>query len=80
MQDRTRVFRNSDIFVILQCEQKISELEKHIDELKFELSKDENISDYIKLGELNEQLTELEENLLIEMENWEELSTRLSDL
>ncbi len=58
-----------------KTEEQISALEKEIDTLKAELSLDENISDYIKLGELGEKIEVLEEELLNAMEKWEALSS-----
>lgn len=58
-----------------KAEEQISALEKEIDTLKAELSLDENISDYIKLGELGEKIEILEEELLNAMEKWEALSS-----
>ena len=63
-----------------KCEEKISELETMLENLKAELEKDENITDYIKLGELNEQIETLETELLFQMENWETLSEKLNEL
>lgn len=65
---------------IKKSEERIAELEEHIDNIKCELTKDEIVCDYIKLGELNEELQNLEEALNKEMENWESLSTKLSDM
>lgn len=63
-----------------KCEDKIAELESLLLNLKAELEKEENITDYIKLGELNEQIENAETELLCEMENWENLSEKLNEL
>ena len=58
---------------IAKLEEKIAALETEIDTLKAELQLDENLSDYVKLQELNEKTEEKEEELLNLMEQWEEL-------
>lgn len=65
---------------IKKCEDKISELEATLETLNAELQKEENITDYIKLGELNEKIEKAEEELLLEMENWENLNEKLNEL
>ncbi len=57
-----------------KAEEKIAELETKLDELKLQQSAPENLADYQKLSELQEQIDALEEELLEQMEIWEELS------
>ena len=58
---------------IKKCEEKIAKLEEELSIIEAELLKEENLSDYIKLGELNEKQAELEEELMTTMEEWESL-------
>ena len=58
---------------IKKCEEKISKLEEELALIEAELLKEENISDYVKLGELNQKQAELEEELMLAMEEWESL-------
>ena len=56
-----------------KAEEKITELEQKLDELKTQQSAPENLADYQKLSELQEQIDTLEEELLEQMEIWEDL-------
>lgn len=58
---------------IKKCEEKISKLEEELALIENELLKEENLSDYVKLGELNLKQAEVEEELLLSMEEWESL-------
>ena len=58
---------------IAKLEEKISLLEEKTENIKAELNREENLSDYLKLQELNELLEQKEEELLALMEEWEEL-------
>ena len=58
---------------IKKCEEKIAKLEEELALIETELLKEENISDYVKLGELNQKQAELEEALMLAMEEWEGL-------
>lgn len=58
---------------IKKCEEKIAKLEEELALIENELLKEENISDYVKLGELNTRQAEIEQELLIAMEEWENL-------
>ncbi len=58
---------------IKKCEEKIAKLEEELGIIEAELLKEENLSDYIKLGELNQKQAELEEELMTTMEEWEAL-------
>ena len=57
-----------------KAEEKIAELEQKLDELKAEQQKPENLADYQKLSQLQEQIDTCEAELLEQMEIWEELS------
>lgn len=57
-----------------KAEETIAVLEKELEELKFEINKEENLSDYIKLSELQEKIDETEILLLEKMEEWDSLS------
>ncbi len=58
---------------IKKCEEKIAKLEEELASIESELLIEENLTDYIKLGELNTRQEELQEELLITMEEWEGL-------
>ena len=58
---------------IKKCEEKIAELEQRLAETETELLKDEVLSDYVRLGELNEQQSSLQAELDTAMEEWEAL-------
>ncbi len=58
---------------IKKCEEKIAKLEEELSLIEAELSKEENMADYIKLGELNTSQEQLQEELLFAMEEWEAL-------
>lgn len=57
-----------------KAEEKIAELEAKLDILNLEMQKDENLADYQKLSELQEQIDACEAELLEQMELWESLS------
>lgn len=57
-----------------KAEEKINELETRLDELKREQQLPENLADYQKLSELQEQIDACEMELLDQMEIWEGLS------
>lgn len=57
-----------------KAEEKIALLEEKIAGLSDELKWDENLSDYLKLGELQAEIEAAEEELLNVMAEWEELS------
>ncbi len=56
-----------------KAEEAIAALEQELEELKAEINKEENLSDYIKLSELQEKIDENEIMLLEKMEEWEGL-------
>ncbi len=57
-----------------RAEEKINELEAKLDDLKAEQQSPENLADYQKLSELQEQIDAYENELLEQMEIWESLS------
>ncbi len=57
-----------------KAEEKINELEARLNQLNVEMQSPENLADYQKLSELQEQIDSLELELLEQMENWESLS------
>ena len=59
---------------IKKAEDRISTLEKELENIQTELSLEENIADYVKLSELTSKCEELENELLEAMEEWEKLS------
>ncbi len=58
---------------IKKCEEKIAKLEEELSLIEGELLKEENLTNYIKLGELNQKQAEIEEQLMTAMEEWESL-------
>ncbi len=62
-----------------KAEEQLEELEQKASEKKAELVKPEYQSRYSKLTEIQEEIDALEEELLLKMEEWEELSERLKD-
>jgi len=57
-----------------KCEEKITALENEISQINKELEKEENLTDYVKLSQLQSKLDETEALLLESMEEWEKLS------
>ena len=62
---------------VKKAEQKISELESRMEEINAELSKEENISDYIKITELQSILQQLKEESDAVLIEWETASEKL---
>ena len=62
-----------------KAEEQLEELEQKVSEKKAELVKPEYQSRYSKLTEIQDEIDGLEEELLLKMEEWEELSERLKD-
>ena len=62
-----------------KAEEKIAFLENLTYEIEEELVKEENISDYIKLSELQEKLTQTQEELAAVMAEWEQLAEALEE-
>ncbi len=58
---------------IKKCEERIADLENKIEALQTELSKEDIMSDYLKLTEIQTELAMLEEQLILAMDEWEKL-------
>ncbi len=58
---------------ILKAEEKIALLEEKLAGIETELSLEENISDYMKLSELQKEQEDIEFELQVTMEEWEQL-------
>ncbi len=65
---------------VKKAEEKIASLEENINRVNEELLKEENISDYVKLSSLQEELVQLETELENVMLEWEEASEKLNSL
>lgn len=65
---------------VKKAEEDLAVKEAKLDELKAELMKPEYHSSYSKLTEIQNEIDALEEEILIDMEAWEELSSQLEAL
>lgn len=65
---------------VKKAEEDLAVKEAKLDELKAELMKPEYQSNYSKLTEIQNEIDALEEEILIDMEAWEELSSQLEAL
>lgn len=65
---------------VKKAEEDLAVKEAKLDELKAELMKPEHQSSYSKLTEIQNEIDALEEEILIDMEVWEELSSQLEAL
>lgn len=65
---------------VKKAEEDLEVKEAKLDELKAELMKPEYQSSYSKLTEIQNEIDALEEEILIDMEAWEELSSQLEAL
>lgn len=65
---------------VKKAEEDLAVKEAKLDELKAELMKPEYQSSYSKLKEIQNEIDALEEEILIDMEAWEELSSQLEAL
>lgn len=65
---------------VKKAEEDLAVKEAKLDELKAELMKPEYQSSYSKLTEIQTEIDALEEEILIDMEAWEELSSQLEAL
>lgn len=65
---------------VKKAEEDLAVKEAKLDELKAELMKPEYQSSYSKLTEIQNEIDVLEEEILIDMEGWEELSSQLEAL
>ena len=69
-----------DVLTVSKAEEDLEVKEAKLDELKAELMKPEYQSSYSKLTEIQNEIDALEEEILIDMEAWEELSSQLEAL
>jgi ATP-binding cassette subfamily F protein 3 len=65
---------------IQKAESELAEKEEKLEELKAELLRPEFQSSYSKLTEIQNAIDALEEEIMIDMETWEELSQQLEEL
>lgn len=65
---------------VKKAEEDLAVKEAKLDELKAELMKPEYQSSYSKLTEIQNEIDALEEEILVDMEAWEELSSQLEAL
>lgn len=63
-----------------KAEERVNLLEIELDTLNAELQKDEILSDYVKLSEIQEKITETEEALMLAMEEWEKAEISLNEV
>ncbi len=62
-----------------KAEDLVLNLEARLEELNLEIKKEENISDYVKLTELEAQIRETEDKLIFAMEEWESIANTTHD-
>lgn len=74
-KDRSKIQKK-----VKKAEEDLAVKEAKLDELKAELMKPEYQSSYSKLTEIQNEIDALEEEILIDMEAWEELSSQLEAL
>lgn len=60
-----------------KIEENLEQLEEKLEELKMQLLNPEYQSDYVKLGEINDEIQQTEEAILVAMDEWETLSMEL---
>ena len=65
---------------VKRAEEELAAKEEKLEELKAELLRPEFQSSYSKLTEIQGQIDAMEEEIMIAMEEWEELSTQLEAL
>ena len=63
-----------------KAEEELAVIEEKLDALKQELLRPEYQSSYSKLTEIQGEIDALEEEIMADMENWEELSQQLEEL
>lgn len=63
-----------------KAEEELAVKEEKLDALKQELLRPEYQSSYSKLTEIQGEIDALEEEIMADMENWEELSQQLEEL
>ena len=65
---------------IKKIEEEISKKEEKIESLKLELTKEEIYSDYVKVGEIQEEINSLNSALEIDMQTWEQMQEELDNI
>ena len=65
---------------VKKAEEELAVKEEKLDALKQELLRPEYQSSYSKLTEIQGEIDALEEEIMADMENWEELSQQLEEL
>lgn len=63
-----------------KAEATVDELERKLEQLNAEIKSDENISDFVKLTQLQSQIEQTEELLMNAMEEWEEAAGLFAEL
>ena len=63
-----------------KAEERVNLLETELYALTAELQKDEVISDYVRLSEIQEKITETEDALMLAMEEWEKAEISLNEI
>lgn len=63
-----------------KAEDTVNKLEHELEFLNEEIVKEENLSDYVKLSELQEKISQTEEALMIAMEEWENAEISLNEI
>lgn len=63
-----------------KAEDTVNKLEQELEFLNEEIVKEENLSDYVKLSELQEKISQTEEALMIAMEEWENAEISLNEI
>ncbi len=64
---------------LLKIEKEIEEYEKEIKKIEQEMAKEENATDYIRLGKLQEEIQKLNEKIEEKMIEWEEINDTLKE-
>ena len=64
---------------LLKIEKEIEEYEKEIKQIEQEMGKEENATDYIRLGKLQEEIQKLNEKIEEKMIEWEEINDTLKE-
>ena len=64
---------------LLKIEKEIEEYEKEIKQIEQEMGKEENATDYIRLGKLQEEIQKINEKIEEKMIEWEEINDTLKE-
>ena len=76
-----KIFKTSTIEKkIKKAEEDLAVKEEKLEELKAELLRPEYQSSYSKLTEISGQIEALEEEIMEDMESWEELCSQLNEI